>query len=93
MDSSSVVLVQLMISESNRGRLHCRRCRSSGPSLPFAGAIAGLCSGYRRSEFFPSLCVWAVYYKQIRKSEQRPPLHLRLQTSSHSPGPRCVTWQ
>jgi len=21
--------------------------------------------------------VWAVYYKQIRKSEQRPPLHLR----------------
>jgi len=23
------------------------------------------------------MCVWAVYYKQIRKSEQRPPLHLR----------------
>ena len=22
-------------------------------------------------------CVWAVYYKQIRQSEQRPPLHLR----------------
>ena len=22
-------------------------------------------------------CVWVVYYKQIRKSEQRPPLHLR----------------
>ncbi len=24
-----------------------------------------------------TVCVWAVYYKQIRKSEQRPPLHLR----------------
>ena len=23
------------------------------------------------------MCVWAVYYIQIRKSEQRPPLHLR----------------
>jgi hypothetical protein len=23
------------------------------------------------------VCVWAGYYKQIRKSEQRPPLHLR----------------
>ena len=23
------------------------------------------------------LIVWVVYYKQIRKSEQRPPLHLR----------------
>ena len=30
--------------------------------------------------------MWAVYYKQIRKSEQRPPLHLRTssETSSHS---------
>ena len=24
----------------------------------------------------PCVCVWAVYYIQIRKSEQRPPLHL-----------------
>jgi hypothetical protein len=26
--------------------------------------------------------VWAVYYKQIRKSEQRPPLHLRASSLS-----------
>ena len=28
--------------------------------------------------------VWAVYYKQIRKSEQRPPLHLRAERVSFS---------
>ena len=32
------------------------------------------------------VCVWAVYYKQIRKSEQRPPLHLR--TTDLVPQPR-----
>jgi len=54
-------------------------------------------------------CVWAVYYKQIRqrlfliKLSLSLSLSLRaskdrhcffgLQTSSHSPGPRIVTWQ
>ena len=33
-----------------------------------------------------ALCVGAVYYKQIRKSEQRPPLHLR--TADLVPQPR-----
>ena len=33
-----------------------------------------------------NLCVWAVYYRQIRKSEQRPPLHLR--TADLVPQPR-----
>ena len=38
------------------------------------------CAATREHMTFESLefaCVWAVYYKQIRKSEQRPPLHLR----------------
>ena len=35
-------------------------------------------------------CVWAVYYKQIRKSEQIPPLHLRAADLAHSPGPRSA---
>ena len=32
-------------------------------------------------------CVWAVYYKQIRKSEQRPPLHLRAADLVPAPDP------
>ena len=40
------------------------------------------------------LCVGAVYYIQIRKSEERPPLHLRTADHvPHSPGPHCVTRQ
>ena len=37
-------------------------------------------------------CVWAVYYKQIRKSEQRPPLHLRAADLVPQPRtPLCYT--
>ena len=39
-----------------------------------------------------SHCVWAVYYKQIRKSEQRPPLHLRAADLVPQPRTPCVTW-
>jgi len=35
------------------------------------------CQMWVCSIFILSFRVWAVYYKQIRKSEQRPPLHLR----------------
>ena len=48
------------------GRLARNPSRAQIPSL--SCAVAALCK---------MDCVWAVYYKQIRKSEQRPPLHLR----------------
>ena len=48
------------------GRLARNPSRAQIPSL--SCAVAALCK---------MDCVWALYYKQIRKSEQRPPLHLR----------------
>ena len=39
-------------------------------------AAVGAQNGSPELHFLNSSCVGAVYYKQIRKSEQRPPLHL-----------------
>jgi hypothetical protein len=63
-------------------------------ALPVAsrrhGKLAGIWSGDRTHPKFV-LCVWVVYYKQIRKSELRTPLHLL--TADHVPQPRTVLFR
>ena len=47
------------------------------PGLDLPRQVFGGCAFPLRAARSLGGCVWAVYYKQIRKSEQRPPLHLR----------------
>jgi len=63
----------------SRGRCHpCPpRCRRRLPSDPRQEAASADRASPWEGQYRESVFVWAVYYKQIRKSEQRPPLHLR----------------
>ena len=66
------------------------RFRRRLPSDPRQEAASADRASPWEGQYRESVFVWAVYYKQIRKSEQRPPLHLR--TADLVPERECFVY-